>query len=200
MKNSTKPIDGATPIDDISGLKLPKDRVYTLKEIYFKEAENIANVTIKYLSSIPSKKEAPFSYEWMIDLHKEMFGDVWEWAGKLRQIELSIGIQAYRISTELKNLSDDVLFWDKNKTYDTYEISARLHHRAVQIHPFQNGNGRWSRMLADIYMRQNSLMPVQWQEELLSSENPNRDRYIQALKKADEGKYEELIEMHKITY
>ncbi len=200
MKNSTKPIDGATPIDDISGLKLPKDRVYTLKEIYFKEAENIANVTIKYLSSIPSKKEAPFSYEWMIDLHKEMFGYVWEWAGKLRQIELSIGIQAYRISTELKNLSDDVLFWDKNKTYETYEISARLHHRAVQIHPFQNGNGRWSRMLADIYMRQNSLMPVQWQEELLSSENSNRDRYIQALKKADEGKYEELIEMHKITY
>ncbi len=200
MKNNTKPLDGATPLDDISGLKLPQNRVYTLKEIYLREAENIANVTIKYLSATPSKKEAPFTYAWMIDLHKEMFQDVWVWAGKLRQIELSIGIPAYRVSTELKNLSDDLLFWDKNKTYDTYEISARLHHRAVQIHPFQNGNGRWSRMLADIYMRQNSLMPVKWQEELLSSENPNRDKYIQALKKADDGNYHELIKMHKLTY
>ena len=68
-----------------------------------------------------------------------MFGEVWDWAGKLRQIELSIGIKAYLVSTELKNLSDDITYWDKNKTFDVYETAARIHHRAVQIHPFQNG-------------------------------------------------------------
>lgn len=49
-------IDSIKPIDDISGLKLPKNRSYTLKEIYIKEAENIADATIKYISAVPTKK------------------------------------------------------------------------------------------------------------------------------------------------
>ncbi len=200
MIDSTKPIDDATAIDDVSGLKLSKSRSYSLKEIYIKEAENIAEATIKYLSAIPSKKEAPFTYTWLLELHTEMFGNVWDWAGKLRHIELSIGIKAYLVSTELKKLSDDILFWDKNKSFDVYEIATRIHHRAVQIHPFQNGNGRWSRMLANIYLRQKGLMPVMWQEDLLAQENPKRGEYIQALKKADNRDYSDLIEMHKITY
>lgn len=200
MIDSTKPIDDATPLNDISGLKLPKGKVYTLKEIYEKEAQNIAKAILKYLSAPPSKKEAPFSYSWMMELHHEMFGDVWEWAGKFRKIELSIGIQAYRAPMELKNMCDDVEYWSKNKTYDLFEIAARMHHRAVQIHPFQNGNGRWSRMLANIYLRQHGKMPVRWQEDLLARENPKRSEYISALKKADNGDYSELIEMHRITY
>ena len=200
MINSTKPIDDATPLDDISGLKLPKNKVYHLKEIYVHEANNIALATLKYLSAPPSKKLAPFTYEWLSKLHEEMFGNVWDWAGKFRHVELSIGIKAYQVPTALKELADDMAFWDKNKTFDIYEIAARIHHRAVQIHPFQNGNGRWSRMLANIYLRQNGSMPVKWQEDLLSKENPKRDEYIKALKDADNGDYSGLIEMHKITY
>lgn len=200
MIDSTKGIDDATPLDDISGLKLSKSRTYSLKEIYVKEAENIADATIKYLSASPSKKEAPFTYSWLLDLHSEMFGNVWDWAGKLRKVELSIGIKAYLVPMELKKLSDDIIFWDKHKTYDTYETATRIHHRAVQIHPFKNGNGRWSRMLANIYLRLKGLMPVKWQENLLASENPKRNEYIKALKKADKSDYTDLIEMHKITY
>jgi Fic-DOC domain mobile mystery protein B len=200
MIDSTKPIDDATPLDDISGLKLSKNKSYSLKEVYEAEALNIANATIKYLSATPTKKEAPFSYSWMMDLHEEMFGNVWDWAGKLRKIELSIGIKAYLVPMELKNLCDDISYWNKNKTFDVFETAARIHHRAVQIHPFQNGNGRWSRMLANIYLRQHGKMPVRWQEDLLAKENPKRSEYIQALKKADNSDYEDLIEMHKITY
>lgn len=200
MIDSTKTIADATVIDDVSGLKLSKSKIYSLKEIYIKEAENIADATIKYLSSSPSKKEAPFTYTWLLELHKEMFGNVWDWAGKQRHVELSIGIKAYLVSTELKKLSDDILFWDKYKSFDVYEIATRIHHRAVQIHPFQNGNGRWSRMLANIYLRQKGLMPVMWQKDLLAQENPKRSEYIQALKKADNADYSDLIEMHKITY
>lgn len=200
MIDSTKSIDDATPFGDVSGLKLPNDKLYTLTEIYEKEAQNIANATIKYLSAPPSKKEAPFSYSWMMDLHNEMFGDVWDWAGKLRKIELSIGIKAYLVPMELKKLCDDIAYWDKNKTFDIFETATRIHHRAVQIHPFANGNGRWSRMLANIYLRQNGKMPVRWQEDLLAKENPKRSEYIEALKKADNSEYKDLIALHKITY
>lgn len=200
MIHSTQPIDHATPLDDISGLKLPTDKVYSLKEIYVEEANNIALATIKYLAAPPSKKVASFSYEWLSSLHEEMFGNVWDWAGMFRQVELSIGIKAYQVPTALKELADDIAYWDKHKTYDIFETATRIHHRAVQIHPYKNGNGRWSRMLANIYLRQNGSLPLKWQEDLLSKENHIRDQYIKALKAADIGDYTHLIEMHKVTY
>ncbi len=200
MKNTRESLDGSTELDDYSGLKLPADKTYKLEEIYVYEAKNIAKATIKYLSAPPSRKIAPFSYTWMLELHREMFGDVWEWAGKLRQIELSIGIKAYLVSTELKKLVDDIGYWTQYHTYDTIEIASRIHHRAVLIHPFQNGNGRWSRILANIYLRQHGLMPVKWQEDALAKENPQRNSYIEALKKADNGEYTALITLHKNLY
>ncbi len=200
MIDSTKPIDDATPLLDTSGLKLSKHKSYTLQEIYTQEALNIANPTLKYLSAEPTHTVAPFSYVWLLRLHEEMLGEVWEWAGRLRQCELSIGIKAYLISTELKKLVDDIEYWRKYKTYDVIEIATRIHHRAVHIHPFQNGNGRWSRMLANIYLRKNGLMPVRWQEDLLVKDNPLRTKYISALKMADMGDYSKLIEMHKVMY
>jgi len=200
MIDSTKPIDDATPLEDISGLKLQQNKVYTLKEIYEAEAINIAHATLKYLSAPPSKTVAPFSYEWLSQLHYEMFGEVWEWAGKFRSNELSIGIKAYKVPMAMKDLVDDIAYWEKHKTFDIYETATRIHHKAVQIHPFQNGNGRWSRMLANIYLRQNGSMPVKWQENLLAKENPKRSEYIEALKKADNGDYRDLIEMHKIVF
>ena len=50
-------------------------------------------------------------------------------------------------------------------------------------------------MLANIYLKQNGLNPTKWNENLLSKENPHRDDYIQALKKADNGDYSKLIEL-----
>ncbi len=198
MKDTTK-IKGTTYNDDISGLLLDTSKQYTLKEIYFYEAKNITKAVLKYLSAKPDKKTATFTFEWFLQLHFEMFGDVWDWAGKLRQVELSIGVKAYLVSTELKKLVDDLAFWDEHKSFSVVETAARLHHRAVQIHPFKNGNGRWSRMLANIYLKQNGLNPTKWNEDLLSKENPHRDDYIQALKLADNGDYSKLIELQSNT-
>jgi len=198
MKDNTKIAD-ATYIDDVSGLNLDTSKQYTMDEIYFYEAKNITRATLKYLSLVPDKKLAPFSLEWFLVLHEEMFGDVWEWAGKLRQVELSIGVKAYLVSTEMKKLVDDLAFWEENKSFDVIETASRIHHRAVQIHPFLNGNGRWSRMLANIYLKQNGLQPTQWNENLLSKVNLHRDDYIKALKKADAGDYQDLIQMQSNT-
>ena len=194
MRDTTK-IKGATYVDDISGLKLDTSKQYTTQEIYLYEAKNITKATLKYLSAKPDKKLAPFTYEWFLALHKDMFSDVWDWAGKIRQVKLSIGVKAYVISTEIKKLVDDLEFWEKNRSFDVIEIASRLHHRAVHIHPFLNGNGRWSRMLANIYLKQNNLEATKWNENLLSKENPHRNNYISALKLADDGDYRNLIKL-----
>ncbi len=119
---------------------------------------------------------------------------------KLRQIELSIGIKAYLVNSELKKLADDIAYWKEHNTYGVFEAAARIHHRAVQIHPFANGNGRWSRMLANIWLRLHDKMPTNWEEKALSQENENRDTYVAALKKADNGDYSELMAITKCLY
>ena len=53
------------------------------------------------------------------------------------------------VPTAFKELANDIANWDANKTYDIYETVTRIYHRAVQIQPYQNGNGCWSRMLAN---------------------------------------------------
>lgn len=194
MDDKTKIAD-ATYGSDLSGLKLDKTKYYNASDIYFHEAENILKANIAYLGNVPSKKLAPFDYDFFLKLHKEMFGDAWDWAGKIRTLELNFGVKAYLVSSELKKLVDDLHFWHENKTFSTVEISARLHHRAVVIHPFLNGNGRWSRMLANIYLKQNGLEPTKWNEDLLAKENVHRDDYIKALKQADNGDYAPLIEL-----
>jgi Fic-DOC domain mobile mystery protein B len=194
MDDKTKIAD-ATYGSDLSGLKLDKDKTYSASEIYFCEAQNILKASLDYLSSVPNKKLASFDTNFFLRLHKEMFGDVWDWAGKIRAVELNFGVKAYLVSTELKKLADDLHFWQSNNSFDIIEIATRLHHRAVVIHPFLNGNGRWSRMLANIYLKQNGLEPTKWNENLLAKENVHRGDYIQALKQADSGDYEPLIKM-----
>ena len=194
MKDTTK-IKNTLYTDDVSGLKLDTSKPYTLQDIYLFEARNITKATLKYLSIRPYKQIAPFSYEWFFQLHEEMLGDIWDWAGKIRTVELSIGVKAYLVGTELKKLVDDLEYWKKNKSFDVIEIASRLHHRAVQIHPFKDGNGRWSRMLANIYLKQNALEPTKWNENLLSKENLHRDEYISALKKANKMDYKDLIKL-----
>lgn len=103
MSNKAKTKD-ATYNSDISGLKLDKSKSYTNSDIYFHEAKNILKTSIRYLSDTPSSRLAPFDYDFFLRVHKEMFADVWNWAGKLRTVELNFGVKAYQVSTELKKL------------------------------------------------------------------------------------------------
>jgi hypothetical protein len=45
----------------------------------------------------------------------------------------NIGIGAYRIPTEVRQLVDDARYWVENKTYPPDEIAVRFSHRLVSI-------------------------------------------------------------------
>ena len=193
MKDTTEPLDGATDLDDYSGLKLPSDTTYKLDEIYVYEAKNIAKATIKYLSAPPSVKIAPFTYAWMLELHREMFGDVWEWAGSTRTQDTQIGLDKYQIGEALRTLAADIQEWPEH--FEPVEVAARIHHRAVQIHPFKNGNGRWSRLLANIWLKQNDHPLTVWPS--IVGESLVRDEYLKAVREADNMNFKPFLEMHK---
>ena len=126
-------------------------------------------------------------------LHKKMFGEIWMWAGKFRTTERNIGVAPYQIQPKLRILLDDIKFWIENKTYPEKEIAIRFHHKLVQIHPFPNGNGRISRIMADLLMRQFGEKSLDWGSGNLTEISEIRKNYISALQKADGGDYTELL-------
>lgn len=118
-------------------------------------------------------------------LHKRMFGDVWKWAGTWRTTARNIGVDAHRIGMDVAALLDDVRYWVENTTYPPDETAIRLHHRLVAIHPFPNGNGRHSRLMADLLVERLGEMPFSWGGRSLADPGDLRRRYIAALRAAD---------------
>jgi Fic-DOC domain mobile mystery protein B len=187
-------IPGETPIDDVSGLKIKG--IATRRQLSEFEARNINRAVSKYLGKRPSRRTAPFHYSWCLKLHKEMFGRVWQWAGQIRTQNLNVGVPFYQVPEQLYALLQDLDFWSQGST-TLVEQSARLHHRSVQIHPFENGNGRWARLLANIWLRRNGSGPVLWPEQTLGETSVIRDEYLLAIRAADELDYAPLIGLHE---
>ena len=114
-----------------------------------------------------------------------MYGHVWRWAGQYRSSGKNIGVDAYRIPTDLRQLLHDCRYWIEHGTYDADEIAARFHHRLVQIHPYPNGNGRHARLATDLLLRSMGYEPFSWGGGDLLDQGEIRARYITALQAAD---------------
>lgn len=185
------PIPGETPID-VSRLKIKS--VTNRRELNIAEAKNVSVAVLKHLGGRPNRRTAPFTMDWCLAVHREMFCDVWEWAGEIRDKPLSLGIPAHRIRTSLYDLLKDLESWD-SFGFDPLEQSVWLQHRAVQIHPFFNGNGRWSRLLANILLKREGHAVIEWPETTLGEVSTIRDEYIAAIQAADAGSYDPLIEL-----
>lgn len=190
------PIPGETPLEDLSGFKHIKSFPHPTRAIVNElEAKNILKATMKYLAKRPAKKSAPFDYSWLLKLHKEMFGDVWGWAGEFRTTAKSIGVAPVQIREELAIMLQFLHQWEEDGL-DPIEIATRLHHKAVYIHPFENGNGRWSRMLANVWLKLHGHSPTLWPSNL-DDETNIRDKYLAAVREADQHIFEPLIQLHK---
>jgi Fic-DOC domain mobile mystery protein B len=119
------------------------------------------------------------------ELHKRMFGDVWKWAGRYRLTPRNIGIEAYRIPTEVRQLVDTARYWVEHKTFEPEETALRFGHRLVTIHPFPNGNGRHSRFATDLLAGKLGVARFSWGRTSLIDAGATRKAYVAALQAAD---------------
>lgn len=127
------------------------------------------------------------------DLHKRMFGEVWKWAGQYRKTPRNIGIEAYRIPMAVRELVQDARYWVDNGTFQPDEIAIRFSHRLVSIHPFPNGNGRHSRLVADLLAMELGQPRFTWGRANLVDPGETRRAYVAALRAADGGEIEPLL-------
>lgn len=188
--------EGQTPLDpdEMEGLLIPT--VSTRGELDEVEQRNVEKAVLWTVSRRRRfATDEVLSEQFILDLHKRMYGEVWEWAGRFRKSDKNIGVDKNQIGTELRKLLDDCKYWIANEAYSPDELAVRFKHRLVAIHCFSNGNGRHSRLMADVIIEKLFDAEVfTWGSESLIKESKFRGMYLTALRKADLGEVDYLIE------
>ena len=183
-----------TPLpSELQSRLIPKN-IQTMSELDEYEEQNIAEA-LMWLQQITI---IHLDYTFWTTLHKKLFNHVWKWAGKIRQHDLNNPdfLDPTKIRTELMQLLGDLDFWIENSSYPKKEIIARLHERLLTIHPFSNGNGRWSRILTELYCKKLKLVHPSWNHMLKDNPKKRRDEYILAIEQARQKKsFNDLIKV-----
>lgn len=186
-------MDGQTPLDEEEkeGLLIPT--IATRGELDEFEQQNIEQA-VQWTLGRSYKPDTVFTEDFIRLVHKRMYADVWARAGEFRRTEKNIGVDKWQIPTQLRCLLEDIRYWHENNTYPPDEIAVRFKQRLVSIHCFPNGNGRHSRLLADIIIEKIYKQPVfSWGAANLSSDGDVRAAYLKAVKAADQGDYLVLL-------
>jgi Fic family protein len=99
-------------------------------------------------------------------------------------------IFSYSSPEETPVLMKELLDWlreeEQSKTLHPVELASMLHYKFVRIHPFDDCNGRTSRLLMNYVLLRNSLPPV-----IVKSND--KSNYLLSLSKADAGNLNAFI-------
>lgn len=187
--------DGATPLHEEELEQLIPDFVATRADLNTVESANILKA-VPWASNQARLHgpDAIFEYGFAFELHRRMFGDVWRWAGRQRRLVTNLGCAPEHITSEMTVTLDDLRYWHHNAVFVSDEIACRAHRRLVKTHPFPNGNGRHTRLMADLYLISIGREPFTWGAGAnLSETTTMRRTYLDALIEADGDDYRPLI-------
>jgi Fic-DOC domain mobile mystery protein B len=192
MKDLLDYPDGATKLDpdEMEGLKFK--HITTRGELNQLEQ---ANIQEGFLWLKRKRNTDILNEEFIRQLHRKLFGNVWNWAGAFKKTGKNIGVDAIKIAVELRKLLDDTRYWIEHDTYPSLELAIYFHHRLVSIHAFPNGNGRHARIMADAILEKLlKAPPIDWAGgHRLETMNERRNEYISALRSADRGDMTQLL-------
>ena len=183
-------LEGATPFTtDDAGALIPK-HIKTQQDLNEWEQANILQA--EKWAFIRRHKDIT-TIKFAINLHKKMFDQTWTWAGQFRTHQTNIGVAPFHIAMSLQSVCDDAKYWIDHEIFSPEEIAIRFHHRLVSVHPFPNGNGRLSRLTADILLYNLVKKRLNWGQDLHSTDFEIRQDYIRCLREADNGDYTDLL-------
>lgn len=185
-KFSTKP-KGATSYKQTAFGIVPREKLLAL------EIEG----TQKGLKFVAQNYQSEITPEMILAIHKIAFGWIFpDWAGKLRTIRVEYsGKEAplpHLLPQLVINLCADLNERLKHLDHENMKVVVGLlawfQHRFVQIHPFQDYNGRLARMMTILILLNIGLPPI----EIKADTDVDRQKYLEAMYGADEGDYSKL--------
>lgn len=183
--------DGQTPLDPDEKAGLLPQHLATKGDLNDWEQENLLRA-LRWLKR--ARSPDVLSEGFCRTLHSKMFDLTWAWAGTFRKSDKNISCDWTQVAVRLNTLFGNVRWWIENATFPVDEIAARFHRDLVWIHPFPNGNGRHSRMMADALLRSMGQPAFTWGNSgNLVAANEARARYLAALRAADQGNFQLLL-------
>ena len=183
--------EGATPLSEDEKDQLVPGHLVNREQLNEWEQRNILEAEQWAFSQ---RRKRVLSADFVRALHRRMFDRTWKWAGSFRTTDKNIGVPAHQIPTALRNGLDDAEYWLENEIFPIPEAAVRLHHRLVSVHPFPDGNGRHARLAADVLLFNLNQLRLDWGGTGLDSSGPKREEYITALKAADAGDFNPLLQ------
>jgi Fic-DOC domain mobile mystery protein B len=128
------------------------------------------------------------------ELHRRMFNQTCRWAGQYRRTEKTIGWEVPGIAEGVRNAFEDAKAQLQFESYPRHEVAVRLHRQLVKIHPWPNGNGRHSRLMADVLVAARGGEALTWGAGAdPAPEGGIRKRYLAAVRAADQQEFEPLL-------
>jgi Fic-DOC domain mobile mystery protein B len=184
---------GATPLDPDEAAGLLPLHITTQADL---NAWEQANIVLGDRWAARQKKRDLLDEGFVRDLHRQMFDRTWKWAGSFRQSNKNIGVDWPQVSVKLRDLLDNTRYQIENHVFNEDAVAVRFHHQLVLIHAFPNGNGRHARLMADLLITRLGRPRLTWggASASLTPVGAIRDRYLVALRLADQGQLDGLIE------
>lgn len=166
-------------IRDVLGEPITKAAVYDLEQaIQADVAEDLITQAIE--------RELPPAFfltdSFLRVLHRRLYGDIWRWAGTLRRREANIGVAPHQLAAELRSSLDDIRWrWEHTADWTAHQLGIAAHAATVRVHPFVDGNGRSTRLLADlVFLSAQDTEPLERYDWDL-----DRRRYVDLLREYD---------------
>lgn len=181
---------GDVPVSDIEQMKahdvalsqiieMAKDKERPLSELFIKELNKTILVKPFWKDAISPNG---------IPTRKKI--GIGQYKASPNSVQLKNGeIHEYASPQETPALIRDLLNWyqDKNEELHPVQLAAEFHYKFVCIHPFDDGNGRVSRLLMNYILLKHKYPMV-----IIKSED--KKNYLTALQKADTGDLISFIE------
>lgn len=181
---------GDVPVSDIEEMKahdvalsqiieMAKDNERPLSELFIKELNKTILVKSFWKDAVspngtPTRKKI----------------EIGQYKTSPNSVQLKNGeIHEYASPEETPALIRDLLNWyqDKSEELHPVQLAAEFHYKFVCIHPFDDGNGRVSRLLMNYILLKHNYPMV-----IIKSED--KENYLTVLQKADTGDLISLIE------
>lgn len=153
---------------------------------------------LEYIHDLAKGKIFHITPSLICKMHEVSFGWIFpQWAGRYRKIQVTFsGKEAppyFQLEELMVNMCRDLeermqhlpSVGSKRFIIETVKLLAWFQHRFVFIHPFQDYNGRIARMLTILILLKLNLPPI----ELQAERGSDREKYLTAMQKADEGNH-----------
>lgn len=158
----------------------------TKAAIYDIEQEIQVEVAEQLLESVLQKElslSSLLSGEFLQGLHLLLYQDLWSWAGDYRGHDTNIGVDWRYIQVELNDALGTILYrWQHTSDWTSKQLGIAVHAECVRVHPFADGNGRATRLLADLVFaaaqQQDDIEMYDWGVE--------KKRYVELLQSYDQ--------------